>query len=173
MVVYLIILRLIHVLASLGWAGGSAIFYLFVEPTAKALEPTGMEFVQYMVTRRRFSLFMVICSTLTVLSGVLLIWQVAGGQLLTWMKTGPGLGFTLGSLAGLVVYLIGLLGVNTRAMKLSKLGAEIKATGGPPSPEQAAELQKLDKEMHTLSTIDFWLVVLSLAFMGTARYWIF
>ena len=173
MIVYLIILRLIHVVASLGWAGGSAIVFLFIEPTAKALEPAGMEFLQYMVKKRRFSLFMVVCSTLTVLSGALLFVQDASGQWLTWMKTGPGLGFTLGSIAGVAVYLVGMFGVNPRAMKISKIGAQIQASGGPPSPEQAAELQKLDKEMTTLSMIDFWLVLLSLALMGTARYWIF
>lgn len=173
MLVYLIILRLIHVVASLGWAGGSAIFFLFVEPTAKALAPTGMQFVEYMVTKQRFSIFMVISSTLTVLSGALLFWQDASGQWLTWMQTGPGLGFTLGSVAGVAVYFIGLLGVNPRAIKLSKIGAEVQASGGPPTPAQGAALQKLSKEMSTLSLVDFVLVVLSLALMGTARYWLF
>jgi uncharacterized membrane protein len=171
--IYLLVLRFVHIVASMCWAGGGFIFFLFVEPTAKALAPTGMQFVQYMVTKRRFSIFMVISSTLTVLTGALLIWQLAGGQLLSYMKTGPGLGFTLGSIAGIVVYFVGMFGVNPRAVKLAKIGKAIKAAGGPPTPAQGAELHRLDKEMSVLSLADFILVAISLGLMASARYWIF
>ena len=170
---YLIVLRLVHVVASVCWAGGAFIFFLFVEPTAKALAPTGMQFVQHMVVKRRYSVFMDVASTLTVLSGALLFWQDANGQWLAWMSTGPGLGFTLGAVVGIVVYFVGMFGVKPRADRMGKLGAEIRAAGGVPTPAQGAELQKLDKEMSTLGYIDFVLVALSLALMATARYWLF
>jgi len=168
-----IVLRFVHVVASVCWAGGAFFIFLFVEPTAKALAPSGMEFFQYMVTKRRASAFMVTASTLTVISGALLFWQDASGQWLAWMKTGPGLGFALGSLAGVVVYCVGMFGVNPRVKRIAALGAEIQAAGGPPTPEQGAEMQKLDKELSIFGIIDFVLVALSLALMGTARYWLF
>jgi uncharacterized membrane protein len=170
---YLLILRFIHIVSSVCWAGGGFIFFLFVEPTAKSLAPMGMQFVQYMVTKRRFSIFMVISSTLTLLSGALLLLQRASGQWLNYVSTGPGLGFTLGSIAGIVVYFVGMLGVNPRALRLAKLGEEIQAAGGPPTPVQGAEMHKLDREMSALGLADFILVALSLALMATARYWIF
>jgi len=173
LVFYLLVLRFLHVIASVAWAGGAAIFFLFIEPTAKALAPTGMQFVQHMVNKRRFAIFMVISSTLTVLSGALLLLKVTGGEWLAYMQTGPGLGFVLGSVAGGLVYFIGMFGVNPRAQRMAKLGAAIQAAGGPPTPAQGAELQRLDKEMSTLGLIDFVLVALSLALMGTARYWLF
>lgn len=172
MLTYLLVLRFIHIVASVCWAGGGIIFFLFVEPTAKALAPTGMQFVQYMVTKRRFSIFMVVSSTLTVLTGALLIWQHASGNWLGYMSTGPGLVFTLGSITGVVVYFIGMFGVNPRAVRLSKLGQEIQAAGGPPTPEQGAELHKLDREMSAFSLADFLLVALSLGLMATARFWV-
>lgn len=171
-VFYLLVIRFIHIVASVCWAGGGFIFFLFVEPTAKALAPTGMQFVQYMVTKRRFSIFMVVSSTLTVLSGALLLWQRAGGRWLEYMSTGPGLLFVLGSITGIVVYFVGMLGINPRALKLAKLGEEIKAAGGPPTAEQGAELHRLDREMSTLSLVDFILVAISLALMATARYFV-
>jgi len=170
---YLIVLRFVHVIASVCWAGGGMIFFLFVEPTAKALAPTGMQFVQYMVTKRRFSIFMVISSTLTVLSGALLIWQRGNGNWLTYVSSGPGLGFTLGSIVGIVVYFVGMLGVNPRAKKLAKIGEEIQASGRPPTPAQGAELHKLDREMAAYSIADFVLVAVSLGLMATARFWLF
>ena len=171
LMIYLIVLRLVHVVSSLCWAGGGFIFFLFVEPTAKALGPMGMQFVQHMANKRRFNIFMVINSTLTVLSGALLVWQDGNGQWLDWLQTGPGLGFALGSLVGIVVYFVGMFGVSPRVTKLAKIGEEIKKAGGPPTPEQGAQLQKLDKELSLYSKIDFMLVALSLALMATARYW--
>jgi uncharacterized membrane protein len=172
-VIYMLVLRFIHIIASVCWAGGGFILFLFVEPTAKALAPAGMQFVQYMVTKRRFSIFMVIASTLTVLSGALLIWQHLSGQWLDYVRTGPGLGFTLGSIVGIAVYFVGMFGVNPRAIRLAKLGEEIQAAGGPPTSAQGAELHRLDKEMSTLGLADFVLVALSLALMATARFWLF
>jgi len=170
---YLIALRFVHVIASVCWAGGGLIFFWFVEPTAKALEPMGMQFVQHMAGKRRFNMFMVINSTLTVLSGALLLWHSTSGNLRAYISTGPGLGFALGSLVGIAVYFVGMIGVGPRAGKLAKIGEAIQITGGPPTPEQIAEMQKLDKEMSTFSKIDFWMVALSLALMATARYWLF
>jgi uncharacterized membrane protein len=169
---FLLIPRLIHIVASLCWAGGGFIFFLFVEPTAKALAPTGIQFVQHMVTKRRFSIFMVISSTLTVLTGGYLLWHLASGDWLAYMKTGPGLVFTLGSIAGVIVYFIGMFGVNPRALRLSKLSETIQAAGGPPTPAQGAELLKLDREMSVLNLADFLMVALSLALMASARYWL-
>ena len=170
---YLILLRFAHVISSFLWAGGGFIFFLFIEPTAKALAPSGMQFVQYMINKRRYNIFMAISSTLTVLSGALLLWQLTRGQLSSYVKTGPGLGFALGSLAGIVVYFIGMFGIKPRADRLGALGAAVQAAGGPPTPEQTAQMHNLDREMSSLSRIDFWLVALSLALMATARYWLF
>ena len=170
---YLIVLRLVHVVSSLCWAGGGFVTFLFLEPTAKDLEPTGMQFLQHMVGKRRFNMFMIVNSTLTVLSGALLIWQFTGGNLSAYMSTGPGLGFALGSLVGIAVYFVGMFGVGPRAGKLAKIGDAIQLAGGPPTPEQVADIQKLDKEMSMYSKIDFWMVALSLALMATARYWLF
>jgi uncharacterized membrane protein len=170
---FLLAFRFVHIVASVCWAGGAFINFLFVEPTAKALAPTGMQFVQHMVVKRRFSVFMGIASTLTVLSGALLFWQDANGQWLAWMTTGPGLGFTLGAVVGIAVYFVGMFGVKPRAERMGKLGAEIRAAGGAPTAAQGAELRKLDKEMSKLGYADFVLVALSLGLMATARYWMF
>ena len=170
---YLIVLRFVHVVASVCWAGGGFTTFLFVGPTAKDLEPAGTQFIAHMAGKRRFNIFMVVNSTLTVLSGALLLWASTGGDLATYMQTGPGLGFALGSLAGVVVYFVGMFGVGMPTGKLSQLGEEIQKIGAPPTPAQVAELQKLDKTISFYHKVDFALVALSLILMGTARYWLF
>ena len=172
-VAYPLVIRLLHIFSSVCWAGGGFIIFLFVEPTAKALAPAGMEFMQFMVTKRRLSIYMVISSTLTVLTGALLLWRFAGGNFSGYLSTGPGLVFTLGSITGVAVYFVGMFGVNPRAIKLGKIGDEIKAAGGPPTQEQITEMHRLDKEMSAYSLADFILVAVSLVLMASARYWVF
>lgn len=170
---YSIILRFVHVVASVCWAGGGFVTFLFIEPTAKDLEPAGLKFLQHMAGKRRFNMFMVINSTLTVISGALLLWNATSGNLTTYMSTGPGLGFALGSAAGIVVYFVGMFGVGMPTGKMSQLGEAIQKAGGSPSPAQVTEMQKLDKTISFYSKIDFSLVAVSLILMGTARYWLF
>lgn len=170
---YLIVLRFVHVIASVCWAGGGFVTFLFVGPTAKDLEPAGMQFIAHMAGKRRFNTFMIINSTLTVLSGALLLWASTGGDLLTYMQTGPGLGFALGSLAGVVVYFVGMFGVGMPTGKLSQLGEQIQKSGNPPTPAQIAAMQKLEKTISVNHKVDFALVAVSLILMATARYWLF
>jgi uncharacterized membrane protein len=172
-VFYLIVLRFVHVVASVCWAGGGFVNFLFIGPTAKDLAPAGMQFLAHMAGKRRFNTFMVINSTLTVLSGALLLWASTGGDLVTYMQTGPGLGFALGSLAGVVVYFVGMFGIGMPLGKLTQLGEEIQKAGTPPTPEQVAEMQKLEKTISVNEKIDFALVAVSLILMATARYWLF
>ena len=142
---YLIVLRFVHVVASVCWAGGGFTTFLFVGPTAKDLEPAGTQFIAHMAGKRRFNIFMIVNSTLTVLSGALLLWASTGGDLVTYMQTGPVLGFALGSLAGIVVYFVGMFGIGMPTGKLSQLGDEIQKAGVPPTPAQAAEMQSSKK----------------------------
>lgn len=171
--VYLMVLRMVHVVASVFWAGGSFIFFLFIEPTGKALAPSGMAFIQHMAGKGRFSVFMSVSSILTVLSGALLFWVNASGQWRAWMGTGPGLLFTIGSVAGLIVFCVGMFWVRPRADRIAVLGEEIQAGGGPPTSDQEGELQKISQELSRLGLVDFVLLAVSLGFMAVARYWLF
>lgn len=169
---YLIVLRLVHVLASVCWSGGVLIFFLFIEPTSHALGPAGMAFIQHMVEKRGYSIFMGITSILTVASGALLFWEDASGDWLAWMGTGPGLVFTLGSAVGLVVFSLGMFWVKPRAERAVALAGEIQAGGGVPSAAQGEELGRIGRELSSLGRIEFLLMALSLAAMAVARYWL-
>ena len=106
-------------------------------------------------------------------AGLGLYWVTSGGLSLVWVTSGPGLGFTLGSLAALAAFGIGFFGIRPRAERIGALGAAIGAAGGPPTPEQGAEMGRLDAEIHGYERWDVSLLVLSLALMATARYWSF
>lgn len=165
--------RVVHIVASVCWAGGAFVQFLFIEPTAKATGPEGNKFMQHLMSRSRFAAFMSIASTLTVLSGVLLVWYRSAGNVLAWAQTGPGLALALGAVAGIVVFMVGMFGIRPRAIQISRLGAQIQTAGGPPTTFQVTQLQKLGEEMSRLGLIDFALVAVALLLMVTARYWQF
>jgi uncharacterized membrane protein len=167
----LLLLRLVHIVAGVGWVGGAAVHTLFVEPSARATAPESGRFMQYFMGRRRYSTFMAVTSGLTVLAGSLLLWNSSAGLQPAWLTSGPGLMFTIGSAVGIVVYLWGTFLIAPRASRLSALGKALAAAGGPPSPAQAAELQKLDREMAFIVRVDFALLMIALLAMATARYW--
>lgn len=167
------LMRVVHIFAGVLWVGAAFLFLFYISPSVKATAPGGQKFLQHFLVRKKYPKFMAIVSTLTVLAGLVLYWYDASGDLVGWLQTGPGLGFTIGSVAALVVVPLGLIFMSPRGERMGKLGAELEAAAGPPNPDKLAELQKLDKEMHTLEWIDFILLAISMVTMATARYWLF
>ena len=84
----LLLLRIVHILAGVGWVGGAVIHTLFLEPSAKATAPDSRRFMQYLMGRGRYSVFMAVTSGLTVLAGGLLFWNSSGGFQWIWIRSG-------------------------------------------------------------------------------------
>lgn len=167
------LMRVVHIFAGVLWVGAAFLFLFFISPSVKATGPDGQKFMQYFVVRKKYPMFMATVAILTVVAGAVLLWRDAGGDLFGWMQTGPGLGFTIGSVAAIIVIPLGFFLLGPRTDRIGRLAAEIEAAGGPPSQDKLAEIEKLDKELHTLEWIDFILLAISLVTMATARYWLF
>jgi hypothetical protein len=172
--IYLLnLLRFIHVVAGILW-GGAAISYLFfVKPSVTAIGAAGPQFMQNLMERRKYPIFMMSTSLLTILSGFPLYWLLSGGFKLAWITSGPGLGFTIGSLAALIAYFVGGLGIGPTAQKMAALGGQIAASGKGPTPEQVTQMEALEKRLNLAEQIDFIMLAIAMLTMATARYWLF
>lgn len=172
--IYLILLlRFVHIFAGVLWVGAAILFFAFIEPTIKSIGPAGGQFMQYFVERQRYPIFMSIVSTLTIVSGVPLYLFASGGLQLSWISSGPGLVFTVGSVVSILTFFVGFFVIQPRAIRMGVLGKEIGMSGGPPSPAQAAELHTLDQELSRVERAEFVLLSIAMIAMATARYWIF
>ncbi|UCC87892.1 MAG: hypothetical protein JSV81_00945 [Anaerolineales bacterium] len=170
--IYLVmLLRIVHILAGSLWVGGAVAYFGFVGPSVKASGPAGGHFMQNFIERRKYPIYMTIASALTVLAGVPLYLFASGGLQLSWITSGPGVVFSIGSVVAIVVFFLGTLMIAPRAQRMGALGKEIGMAGGPPSPAQAAELQQLDREMARIELADFVLLMIATLTMATARYW--
>jgi hypothetical protein len=172
--IYLLnLLRVTHVVAGILWAGAAITYLFFVKPSVKAIGVIGPQIMQNMTQRRKYPIFMMITSLLTVIAGGVLYWSFSGGINLAWVATGPGIGFTIGSVAALVAFFLGAMGIGATAGQIEALGVQIATSGRGPTPEQAGKLHALETKVSALENVEFVLLVISLVTMATARYWIF
>lgn len=171
--IYLIVLRILHIVGGTCWVGGAIIYHLFLEPTAKANAPESRQFMQYFIVRRRYPVYMTVSSLATNISGALLFWRSSGGLTSNWITSGPGLVFSLGSVVAIVAFGMGMFILNPTAKRMMGLGQAIQTAGGPPLPEQMSQLHQLENKMSQVGWTEFALMLLSLTAMTVARYWWF
>ena len=169
----LILLRAIHIFAGGLWLGSAIAYLFFVKPSVYAIGPAGPQFMQSLMERRRYPIFMIGSSLLTVLAGLILYWNSSGGFSPGWLITGPGLGYTIGSLASLVAFVVGNAFIGPLSARMGALGQQMAAAGRPPSSAQVGEMATLNQKLVRAEWMDFGMLVLAMLTMATARYWLF
>ena len=169
----LIILRIAHIFAGALWIGAAISYLFFVKPSVKSIGPAGPQFMQNLADRRKYPLFMVSASLLTVLAGVVLYLYASGGFNWFWIKTGPGIGFTIGSITALIAFLVGSFGISPTSARMGALGQQMAASGGRPAPDQLNEMRSLETKLNRAEVVDFIMLTISMLTMATARYWVF
>ena len=124
-----------------------------------------------MVEKRKVPQVMAALAGLTVLGGVVLYLKASSGLNTDWLSSGPGIGFTIGAIAAIVAFVIGMARVRPTAAKMGALPAQIQGVGGPPQPEQAASMKSLIERFRMLGRVSLALILIAAATMATARYW--
>lgn len=170
--ILIIILRILHIVAGILWAGGAAAYYLFIEPTAKATAPESRKFMDHLMLQQKFSVFLNSMSLLTILAGGALFYRLASTNW-SWVATGPGIGFSIGALAGILAVAVWNALVPPRVKRLVALAESIQANGGSATPAQAAASLQLEREIALAGKLDFALTAIAVLTMATARYWTF
>src|SRR4051812_47892482 len=105
---YLIILRIIHIVCAILWAGGVIYLAMFIVPAVKALGPDGGKFMQQLSRTNNMPLIMTLTATFTVVGGILLIERLSGGFTPEWFGTPHGIVLSTGATFAIIAYLIGL-----------------------------------------------------------------
>lgn len=168
--VYMLILRVIHIFAGVIWAGWAFALVSFVEPASRAAGPEGGKFMQTLVGKTKIIQTMTVAPLLVILTGLLMYWRVSGGLSGLWIVSGPGLALTLGSLAGILAYVSGLVISRPAAARLAALSKDMQSAGGPPSPEQMAELGAQQERLSKGGRYAAILLAVSVIGMSAARF---
>jgi hypothetical protein len=168
---FFLVFRLLHIVAGTLWVGMSFMFLAVIGPTAGQLGPAAGPFMTALGKKAPGIITPV--ATVTVLAGWALWlrdWSDFG-SLGDWVTSRYGLVLTIGAVLATVAYFGGAFGTGPTIKKMSALGEQIAAAGGPPSPEQQAELARLQGVVRGHGMRDLPLLLLAVAAMATARYW--
>jgi hypothetical protein len=164
------ILRLIHILSGVFWAGANFMMAGFINPSVKASAPESGKFMQYLAQKSGYPRFAEIMGWLTILAGLGLIWIVSGGFQLGWFTTRRGIVLTTGGLMAIVAMVVAYAIQKPAAKRLGILGQEIQAADGPPTPEQLAELQAQQKKLTAGARWTAILLAVAVIGMALSRY---
>ena len=166
----MILLRLVHLFSAVIWVGTSFAMALFIGPTAQAIGADAQKFMQHFLMRSNLTKITTATGILTILSGLSMYGYLFHG--LAPLNSGSGLALTVGGLAGIGALSVGL-GMARTINRMRAVSAEIAKAGGPPKPEQLAELGKLQEKLTRAGAINTILMSLALVGMTLSEYFAF
>lgn len=162
-------MRLLHILSGAFWFGAVMFSVRFLMPSLRAVGPAGGPIIAQLNQRKMSAVFMG-AALVNLGSGIWLMFLVSGGAPGEWMKTGMGRTIGVGSACAILAMIVGAI-VNPPAVKrMGQIAAAAAKRGGPPSPEEAAEVQRLQKRMAGANVFVAILLTLAVSAMAVARY---
>ncbi|CAN5116614.1 hypothetical protein BH09GEM1_BH09GEM1_39550 [soil metagenome] len=164
-----IVVRLIHVVVGIVWGGAIVFIAAFLLPAFRSVGPASGPVMGYLIEKKKMPMYMMAGVLLTVLSGLTLYWSDSMGSS-AWMKSAPARTFGAGGVLAIIVAIMGMTINAPTAKKLSAIGEAVRISGGQPSPEQMAEVQRLQGRLAGAMKVAAVLVIATAALMAVARY---
>lgn len=167
---YMIVLRIVHILCIITWAGWIFSMTFWIQPAVAAAGPAGGAFMGAVTSKTPLVKAMTWIATLAILTGLLMMDRVSSHFSAVWFSSTSGMTLFIGGMAAIVALAWGMSTVRPAAKKMGMLGAAIAASGGTPSPDQGAQMQALRSTMKKNSNVVFVLMVIAATGMAMARY---
>lgn len=164
------VLRVIHIVLGVYWAGTIFFVVTFLEPVARGAGPAAGPVMLGLRQRRYFEILPAVAA-LTILSGLVLLWKVSGGLSGTWMGSRAGMTLQIGATAALVGFAIGagvMRPATLRAMDLMPTAQQL-----PEGPERGARMEEIQALRLRARTAARWvggLLLIAVGAMAVARY---
>lgn len=165
----LLLMRLVHVVFGVFWAGSMFFLASFLLPIARDAGPAGAPFMRRFA-RSSFTNAAAGSALLTVLSGIWLFWWLGSSDLGGFMSTGRGVTLSIGALAAIMALIYGLVFQRPVGKRMAALATEVEAAGGTPTAEQMAEMPGLQKRLVLGVRLIASLLMVAVACMAVARY---
>lgn len=165
----LVLLRVVHVVGGVFWAGAVLFVVHFLEPAVRDAGPDGARVMQALQKRRYLDVIPAV-ALLTVVSGFWLYWRVFGR-----FHPGPGasgaeLWLGVGGLASVVALVIGMAVMRPSSVRVGRLAAELAQA--PPERREAigAELARVRGRLRVAGRWMAALLGIAILCMAVGRY---
>jgi hypothetical protein len=165
--------RFLHIVAGALWVGSAFLFVAIIGPSAAEVGPSAGPLLTAAVKKRKVVTVITAAGMTTVAAGWIMWirYAVDAPSLGDWVTSSFGLALTLGGVVATITLFVGYYGVGRNVERMVDLGGEIAAAGGPPSPEQDAEMQRLGSSLERHGKMDLVGLLIAVTLMATARYW--
>src|SRR2546426_12269347 len=100
--VTMILLRVIHIVSGVFWAGAAFFLVGCLQPVVAASRPEGGRLMQRLTSQKRFQMAMPVAAGVTILSGLALYGRGSAGVQIAWITSGTGLVLALSSVAAIL-----------------------------------------------------------------------
>jgi hypothetical protein len=168
---YMVVLRILHILAGVFWVGAGFTTILFLQPTAREIGPAAGPFMAHLAGKMKLVDRVIVAAAITIAAGLLMYWRVTDGLDGDILTSAYGISLTVGALCAIAAFVLGITVVRPTIQETLAIGREVAASGGPPTPEQGARLQALQQRSKQVGTATLPLLVVAVAGMASARYW--
>lgn len=166
----MVFLRVMHIVLGVFWAGTIFFVVAFVQPIVGAAGPEGGRFMLRMRDKRFFDILPA-AAVLTILSGLVLYWRLSAGFRPEWIGSPYGLSLTIGGLAAIVAFVIGVFVMRRASLRVLDLAQSAQqAPEGEARVAILAELEALKPRTVTSARWVAALLLVSVLTMAVARY---
>jgi len=175
--IVMIVLRFFHIVGGALWVGAAFLFVAVIGPSAAEVGPSAGPLLQVAVKKRKAAKLITIFGASTVIAGWLMwlrdLRDYSDWNVSNWVFHALllGLALTLGAIMATIAFYEGYFHVGRGVEELVDLGAEMAAADGPPPPEKLTRMQSIQASLQKHGQVDIVLLLLTVTFMATARYW--
>jgi uncharacterized membrane protein len=165
-----LILRVVHILLGVFWAGGVFTVALFVQPAIAASGPEGGKVMGALVKRRLLDIVPA-AALATILSGLWLYWRDSAGFQGDWMGSRMGMALGTGAVLALAGFLVGMFVMRAsilKAMGLAQSAAQL--TDAAARDAAMGQVQALRRRAAMAGRTVAVLLALTVLTMAIARY---
>lgn len=162
----LLIMRLLHIVSGVFWAGTLMFMALFLFPSIRDAGPEGGKVVAQL-TRRRFTEIVPVIALVAILSGLWLYWHASSGFQSAYMGSAAGMTYGLGGTAAVISLVVGLTVVRP---SMKRAAAIMASAGGRPDEAGMAQVQVLRSRAGMGGQVVALLLLVAVAAMAVGRY---
>jgi len=171
--IYMVVFRVVHVLLAIAWGGTIFLLVFFLQPTAKVIGPASGPFMRELLGTRRLTDWTLRIAGATIVAGGFLYWHDLQlyDDLGDFLGSAFGLWLTIGAVAALVAFGIGISATRPTLQRMLAVGGQVAQAGDQASPELRRELTALQAKGRSLAKLNLTFVTIAAFAMSTARYW--
>jgi uncharacterized membrane protein len=168
--VMLVVLRIIHILSGVFWAGMAFFIVSLLMPAVRATGPAGALIMRHLSAPRRLPAAVASSALLTVLSGAGLYWRNTSLSAGVWAQSRAGITYGVGAVTAVIALILAITLVGPTVQKLVELGRTIEFGGAPATPDQLGTVKRLQGRIAAGSRAAAGLLSVTVITMAVARY---